>query len=155
MNTTQQRPQHFYPPVHRMPHIQCPGQFTSPLRMKAVLAERERRQEELSLVETVIQPIESPSKALAPVRLRLPLDGLGRPYLIVRNPYEETLLLVKAAVERFREIEGRYPSTIVLSAIRRLSVLHFDCYYGEHGTIPYLCKIDATWDICLRGEARS
>src|SRR5579871_4206122 len=131
-------------------------QLTGPI---ASLARAEAHTEEIAIEDmpTAAHAAVQPSTAIVP--LGLPVDALGRPCLKVVNPFESTVALVEAAIVRFREAQGCYPSVILLSAFRYLTYGMMQEYYycypaGNHRIIriPYSYDGSVDYDVLCRGE---
>lgn len=120
----------------------------SPIRLKAITAELHRL-EALAEQETQI------TGSIKPVSSPLPLDSLGRPYLSVNNPYEPTIILAKALIDRFCELMNTYPAVILLSKNRYFPFGECMEYYylGNGVKIPYVYESHRLYyDALVRGK---
>lgn len=133
-------------------------QPTSPLRLKAALREAQRRAvlaEQPTVHTGAIRPVQRMPVSPYTTKPLLPLDELGRPYVAITSEREETALLVRQAVERYHSLQGCYPSVVLLSAFRYLTVgLWMGYYYpgGQAKPIPYGYEPNGTYDVLCRGE---
>lgn len=130
-----------------------PTQHTSPIRMRAILAELKRNIAETpTQVTDAIRPIQASPKITRPM---LPLDCQNRPYVKIRDHDIDTLKLVERAVQHFYKLEQRYPFCIPLSAIRYLhigAVMKFYWVPGTNEKIPYAYeKGNHDYDVMARG----
>lgn len=135
------------PPL--VPVIEPPlpdGQLDFPPPLPYMLLEKSHEPDICQAVTVLTRAIK-----LAPVqRPMLPIDAYGRPFLIVRNPYEDTLLLVEAAVRHFQECGAR------IELIRLSSFGYLTALSRLQERMPYV-RYEHVFDpghtIMLRGAA--
>jgi len=130
------------------------GQVTLPPRLRAALREQQRLAEQTTLQTPAVRLPSIPPAVQASGRM-LPLDQQGRPYLKIVNPYENTLTLVEAAVQRFYELQGCYPVEIILSPFHFLTYgMAFEYFYTrgrQPVRIPFICENNCSYDVLVRG----
>lgn len=120
------------------------------------LAEAEKREmyaDAPTQITGAIRPIPAQPKVTRPM---LPVDTQGRPYIRLHNPYEDTQVLIEAAVAHFIYLTGTRPSVICLSAMRYFTYGIWEHYYYPPArgmdAIPLACEGTPEYDVLVRGE---
>lgn len=144
------------------PHVQR-IQATNPLRMRAVLAEIHRLEQFLDIGNQptrttdaiCLKDLQASPKVTRPV---LPIDKMGRPYVKIKvnNGEADTLRLIQAVVQRYYEVERRYPFIILLSKKHYTQYgRNWQMYYVPHTNerIPFAYEGEkgANYDVMARG----
>jgi hypothetical protein len=130
-------------------------QCTSPIRVRAILAEfrREISEAPTQITDAINLSQIQPSPKIT--RKMLPVDDQGRPFIKIRSNDIDTLKLIEMVTKYFYQVERHFPFCIPLSTMRYLhlgAAMQFYWVPGTNEKIPYAYEEgNHDYDVMARG----